>query len=167
MLSGLLLLSACGNKETGCEDKASCKKALEYVTYENQGANDKIYRMEEDGYKSYNSLEEAKASIPDDYESVKDQKMEKYAVLEYELRKEKEYVYKFVFYDLRSNDKKVTSVHLIKDNGDFAVKRIYGNIPSEEVERDGKLVTPVTFYSKSLSEQEKQDLKPTPVKKDK
>ncbi|MCT6515543.1 hypothetical protein P8818_16640 [Bacillus velezensis] len=167
MLLGVLLLSGCGKEK--CEDTESCKRALEYVTYDNQNAYDKMYSMEigGNGGKTSSSLEDAKSKLPDDYENVKEKSVEKYAAIEYEIKPGSEYIYKFVFFDLRSNEKKVTSVKMEKVKNQYLAKQIFGSIKAGSIEKENEeLITPKYYFSDSLTEKEKDELKPTPVKKD-
>ncbi|CAK6481416.1 hypothetical protein BFRIPC_00078 (plasmid) [Peribacillus frigoritolerans] len=167
-----LLLSGCGGNEEAtskpktCEEVDPCKTALKYVTFENQGANDKLYTLELDGEKgrSFGSLQEAKDSIPEDYESVKDKKIEKYAILEYEVITGKEFTYKIEFKDLRTNENEATNVKVVKQDGQYLVENYYRFVGKSDVEKsNGEVSPPTKYYSKGLSQAEKDELEPEPV----
>lgn len=170
VVSGLLLSGCGGNEEAAskpktCEEVKPCKTALTYATYENQGANDKLYTMElddEDG-KSFDSLEEAKKEISEDYETVKDKKVEKYAILEYEVITGKEFTYKIGFKDLRTNESELTNVRIVKQDGQYLVDYL-GLVRKSDVEKsNGEVSPPTKYYSKGLSQAEKDELEPEPV----
>lgn len=167
-----LLVSGCGGNEEvsskpkTCEEVEPCKTALTYATYDNQGANDKLYTIEFDGEdgKSFGSLEEAKDSIPEDYESVKDKKIEKYAILEYEVVTGKEFTYKIKFSDIRTNEIEAINLKVIKQDGKYLVENYYGLVGKSDVEKsNGDVSTPTTYYSKGLDQAGKDELEPKPV----
>ncbi|MCR8927495.1 hypothetical protein NLI92_002884 [Priestia megaterium] len=154
-------------KPKTCEQIEPCKTALQYATYVEQGAADKVYDMEAENpdLKSYGSLEEAKDGIADDYKEYEQKKIDKYQVLEYELFPKKDYVYKFRFFDFRSKEKKNLTIRLEKEGNEYLATRYFGGASKRDVTVNGRIATHRKYYSAGLTQQEKDVLSPDPIEK--
>lgn len=168
------VLACCGKekamiepKPKTCEQIESCKTALQYATYVEQGAADKVYDMEVENpdLKSYGSSEEAKDGIADDYKEYKHKKIDKYQVLEYELLPKKDYVYKFRFFDFRSKEKKNLTIRLEKEGNEYLATRYFGGASKRDVTVNGKIATHKKYYSTGMTQQEKDELSPDLIEK--
>ena len=167
------VLAGCGKekattepKPKTCEQIEPCKTALQYATYYNQGAKDKVYDMELEGEnnKSYTSKKEAIEAIEDKYQKLKDKRIKKYVALEYEVSPEKTYIYKFEFPDLETGKKTEMKMKIEKtDNNSFGVSQYYVPVPNSDITVAGKIVDYKTYYSKGLTQKEKEELTPLPI----
>ncbi|PFP32996.1 hypothetical protein COK03_26890 [Priestia megaterium] len=171
------MLASCGNKETStepkpkiCEQIEPCKTALQYATYVEQGAEDKLYKMEDHTgeHKSYDSLEKAKRYIAEDYKQYKDQQIEKYGVLEYTLTENKSYFYKFKYSAFRKNEdglKEPTTliVHVYERSGEYYPIEVF-NYPSlKKIQGSKEIGSPKIYYSSNLTGKEKEKFKPKDI----
>lgn len=172
------VLASCGNKETStepkpktCEQIEPCKTALQYTTYVEQGAEDKVYKMEDQTgeHQSYDSLEKAKRYIAEDYKQYKDHQIEKYGVLEYTLIKNKSYFYKFKYNSFRKNEDGITQsttliVHVYKEGGKYYPIEVFDYPDLKKIQGDRELKSPQIYYSSNLTSKEKEKFKPKDIK---
>ncbi|MFF2444508.1 lipoprotein [Priestia megaterium] len=163
------VLASCGKKEVTtepkpktCEQIESCKTALQYATYVEQGAEDKVYKMEDQTgeHKSYDSLEEAKEDINEDYEQYQNQQIKRYGVVEYVLNPNEKYIYKFRYKDFRTGEIKNTTVGISKKQGQYFANEYYSGATKNDVTVNGKIAKHQRYYSKGLNEQVKEEFKP-------
>ncbi|GAB1792580.1 hypothetical protein [Priestia megaterium] len=168
------VLASCGNKETStepkpktCEQIEPCKTALQYATYVEQGAEDKVYKMEDQTAedKSYDSLEKAKRYISEDYQQYKNQKIKKYGVLEYTLTKNQSYLYKFKYRAFRKNEdgvKELTTliVNVDKKSGKYYPIEVFDYPDLKKTQGDRELGSPQIYYSSIVIGKEKEKYKP-------
>ena len=141
------VLASCGKekattepKPKTCEQIEPCKIALQYATYVEQGAEDKLYKMEDrtGDNKSYDSLETAKSYIPNDFQQYKKQKIKKYGVLEYTLTKNQSYLYKFKY-------RIVTTLHTNSQGESKLVEELTYPLTSER--RVDMIITELAVFS--------------------
>jgi len=154
-------------KPKTCEQIEPCKTALQYATYVEQGAEDKLYEMEDHtgDNKSYDSLETAKSYIPNDFQQYKKQKIKKYGVLEYTLTKNQSYLYKFKYRNFRKNEdgiKELTTliVHVYKKGGKYYPIEVFDYPDLKKTQGDRKLGLPQIYYSSMVVDKEKENFKP-------
>jgi len=171
------MLASCGNDEATtepkpktCEQIEPCKTALQYATYVEQGAEDKVYEMEDHTgeHESYDSLEKAKRYIAEDYKQYKNHEIEKYGVLEYMLTKNKSYFYKFKYNSFRKNENGIKEpttliVHIYEKSGDYYPIEVF-NYPSlRDIQGGKELGSPKIYYSSNLTSKEKGKFKPKAI----
>ncbi|WP_243557877.1 hypothetical protein [Priestia megaterium] len=168
------MLASCGNDEVTtepkpktCEQIEPCKTALQYATYAEQGADDKLYKMEDQTgeHKSYDSLEKAKRYVAEDFQQYKNQKIKKYGVLEYTLTKNQSYLYKFKYRTFRKNEngiKELTTltVHVYKKNEKYYPIEVFDYPDLKKIQGDRKLGSPQIYYSLTVVDKEKEKFKP-------
>ncbi|MBT2259270.1 hypothetical protein [Priestia megaterium] len=163
------VLASCGKEEANtdpkpktCEQIEPCKIALQYATYVEQGADDKLYKMEDQAgeHKSYDSLEKAKRYIAEDYEKYKNQKIKNYGALEYVLSPNEKYIYKFRYKDFRTEELKNTTVGISKKGDRYFANEYYSGATKNDVTVNGKIAKHKRYYSKGLNEQVKEGFKP-------
>ncbi|MCQ6288112.1 MULTISPECIES: hypothetical protein [Bacillus cereus group] len=171
-----VLLSGCADdssvhsdkKILSCEASKACSTALEYATYQNQGATDKAFEMEIDNGngRSYSKIEDAKKNIASDYEVIKDKKIENYIVLEYEVITDKKFVYRIEFKDIRTQENKILDLKVEKQGSKYMVERYYRFVPNSAITRGDKIVPYTKYYAKGMSQQMKEELEPKPIEKE-
>ncbi|WP_194758322.1 hypothetical protein [Priestia megaterium] len=168
------VLASCGKEEANtelkpktCEQIEPCKTALQYVTYDNQGAADKVYKMDtkNESLRSYGSLSEARGNIKSDYKKYQHQKIDKYEILEYEIYANEKYVYKIRFQDLRTDEPENFTVGLEKQGDKYLVTPYLSGASKSAVTINGKVIDHKKYYSKGLTDEEKDELEPSPIEK--
>ncbi|SFH47121.1 hypothetical protein SAMN04487776_11819 [Priestia megaterium] len=174
IISIVSVLASCGKEEATtepkpktCEQIEPCKTALQYVTYDNQGAADKVYKMDtkDENLRSYGSLSEARENIKSDYKQYQHRKIDKYGILEYELYANEKYVYKIRFQDLRTGEPENFTVGLEKQEDKYLVIPYLSGATKSAVTINGKVVDYKKYYSKGLTDEEKDELEPSPIEK--
>ncbi|MEM4997287.1 hypothetical protein WKH56_32360 [Priestia sp. SB1] len=163
------MLASCGNDEATtepkpktCEQIEPCKTALQYATYVEQGAEDKVYEMEDQmgEHKSYDSLEEAKADINDDYKQYQNQKIKHYGVVEYVLNPDEKYIYKFKYKDFRTEETKNITVGITKKQNQYFANEYYSGATKQDVTVNGEIAKHKRYYSIGIDKQMKEDFTP-------
>ena len=163
------VLASCGKekattepKPKTCEQIETCKTALQYATYVEQGANDKAYKLENkvDNLASYSSLEKAKEDIANDYEQYQNQKIKRYGVVEYVLSPNEKYIYKFRYKDFRTGEAKNTTVGISKKGDKYLTNEYYSGATKRDITVNGKIAKHKRYYSSGLNEQVKEEFKP-------
>ncbi|MGE7307611.1 hypothetical protein ACQKJG_27665 [Priestia megaterium] len=171
------MLASCGNDEATtkpkpktCEQIETCKMALQYATYAEQGAEDKLYKMQNQTgeQRSYDSLEKAKRYIAEDYQQYKNQQIKKYGVLKYTVIKNQSYVYKFQYSSFRKNEdgvKDLTTliVHVYKDGKKYYPIEVFDYPDFKKIQGNRELDSPQVYYSSNLTNKEKEKFKPKPI----
>ncbi|GMG76974.1 hypothetical protein ShirakiTB12_54430 [Priestia megaterium] len=172
IISIVSVLASCGNKETStepkpktCEQIEPCKTALKYATYVEQGAEDKLYKMEDQTgkHRSYDSLEEAKVYIAEDYDKYKNQKIENYGAIEYVISTNKKYIYKFRYKDFRTEELKNTTVGISKQGDRYFANEYYSGATKQDITVNGKITKHKRYYSSGLDQQVKEAFAPDPI----
>jgi len=163
------VLASCGKEKANtepkpktCEQIEPCKTALQYATYVEQGAEDKVYKMEDQTgeHKSYDSLEEAKEDINEDYEQYQNQQIKHYGVVEYVLNPNGKYIYKFRYKDFRTGEIKNTTVGISKKQGQYFANEYYSGATKQDVTVNGKIAKHKRYYSSGLDAQTKEEFTP-------
>ncbi|WP_341284950.1 hypothetical protein [Priestia megaterium] len=166
------VLTSCGKEEANtepkpktCEQIEPCKTALKYTTYVEQGASDKVYRMEtkDENLVSYDNEKEAKEHILSDYKKYQDRQIKKYGLLEYEVIPNKKYVYKFRFEDFRNGEVKNFTVGVSRQNDKYLTNSYIGGALKSDVKYKGAIVPYKKYYSNGLTKEDKTTFSPEPV----
>ncbi|MED4761396.1 hypothetical protein [Priestia megaterium] len=168
------VLASCGKEEATtepkpktCEQMEPCKTALKYATYVEQGAEDKVYKMEtrKEELRSYNDLAIAKRGIPADYKQYQHQQIKKYGTLEYKVSPNEKYIYKFKFKDFRTGEIKTFTAGVLKEDSEYLTYQYFNGASEHDVAVSGEIVGHKSYYSTGLTQQEKKELTPLPIEK--
>ncbi|MDQ8094897.1 hypothetical protein [Bacillus amyloliquefaciens] len=164
-----LTVAACSNNVGGKEneyekaEKEAFKTSMNYVTYKERGDNSKWIPLLKDS----SDFESEKSEKSFDFKDVKDKKVEKYGIAEYEMVPGKKYFFDIRFKDIREGNIDERYLMLDKVNGKFKITDydIIGKFIEKKdfKNKEGEMIKPIYNFSTGLSEKEKEELKPSSI----